>query len=212
MARRNLDDVFLAALSTQYREHVAARRPGGLLIAEAYHVPASTAHRWIAVARQRGFLSPANGTGERPLRRPHGIGAYIDRKCRCATCRAAYREYRRDERQKMSDTASRGAAEFEHGAHGYTNWGCRCEMCSAAERVRRRASAAANQAQTLQRATRRGQQWTGPELELVARTDLTMKQAALALGRTYAAVRAMRLKVKADPKTIHLAGLPQRPA
>ncbi|MEV5819373.1 hypothetical protein AB0L22_09370 [Micromonospora haikouensis] len=57
-------------------------------------------------------------------------------------------------------------------------------------------------------ARRHGSEWTGPELEVVARTDLTAVQVASMLGRTPAAVRAQRhLLKKVDPKTTALAGV-----
>jgi hypothetical protein len=49
--------------------------------------------------------------------------------------------------------------------------------------------------------------WTGPELEIAARTDLTAAQVAALLGRTIVAVRHARVKLRTDPKTIMHAGL-----
>ena len=65
----------------------------------------------------------------------------------------------------------------------------------------------ADQAETLAHATRYRQQWTGPELEIVARTDLTTKQIALTLGRTRASVMHARRKLRDEPKFQMLAGL-----
>jgi hypothetical protein len=63
------------------------------------------------------------------------------------------------------------------------------------------------QAETLEQARRRGYRWTGPELELAARRDLTTKQVALMLGRTSGAVYRMRSLLRDDPETIALAGI-----
>lgn len=50
-------------------------------------------------------------------------------------------------------------------------------------------------------------EWTGPELEIVAtRTDLTARELAAALGRTIAAVRAARHRVRREPREMVLAG------
>jgi hypothetical protein len=49
-------------------------------------------------------------------------------------------------------------------------------------------------------------QWTGPELEILARRELGAKQAAEMLGRSYHAVKHMRRKLQVDPRKIRLAG------
>jgi hypothetical protein len=74
-------------------------------------------------------------------------------------------------------------------------------------RRRRRASQAASQANTIATAQRQGYVWTGPELEVAARTDLTVEQAALMLGRTYNAVASARARIRTDPRYDRLAGL-----
>lgn len=66
-------------------------------------------------------------------------------------------------------------------------------------------------AQSRSRAHRHGYEWTGPELEVAGRTDLTAKQAATILGRTIAAVNTARAKLKDHPREINLAGLAQHP-
>jgi hypothetical protein len=66
------------------------------------------------------------------------------------------------------------------------------------------------QRETGRQADRNGVQWTGAEMEILGRSDLTHKQAALMLGRTFAATRLMRYKLrKGDPKAVGLAGLPR---
>lgn len=49
--------------------------------------------------------------------------------------------------------------------------------------------------------------WTGPELELAARADLTALQVANAIGRTVNAVRGARRQLRIDPRKINLAGI-----
>lgn len=65
------------------------------------------------------------------------------------------------------------------------------------------------QAQTLERATNHGKQWTGPEMELVLRGDLSVRQLALKLGRTINAVRYIRRQLveKQDPRYVKVAGM-----
>lgn len=57
-------------------------------------------------------------------------------------------------------------------------------------------------------ATHYGEQWTGPQLELVVtRTDLTNVELAKMLGRTPAAISTARQKAKTDPKWMQVAGV-----
>lgn len=65
----------------------------------------------------------------------------------------------------------------------------------------------ADQAETLPQARRYGYMWTGPELELASRDDLTSKQVALMTGRTLSAVVNVRHRLSTDPRKISLAGL-----
>lgn len=59
---------------------------------------------------------------------------------------------------------------------------------------------------SLQGANNYGKEWTGPELELVVREDLTLNQIAEMLGRSFSSVCAARHKSKHDPKFIELLG------
>jgi len=56
-------------------------------------------------------------------------------------------------------------------------------------------------------AHRHGQEWTGPELEIALRKDLSAQQAAILLGRTLSAVNAARYRTKHFPREIQLAGV-----
>lgn len=82
--------------------------------------------------------------------------------------------------------------------------GFTCEEC---DRVRSSQSQRQSQAVSLQSARRRGFVWTGPDMELVMRDDLTLAELASMLGRTYASVAAMRTKVRHDPKCAKVAGV-----
>lgn len=110
---------------------------------------------------------------------------------------------------------------FTHGRlYGYQK-GCRCELCKAAyaERrkkypstaTRRRPSTeqarsyldndrARNAAVRETKAPRNGYQWTGPELEIASREDLTVAEIAEMTGRTLFAVRRMRSRLRVDPR------------
>lgn len=153
--------------------------------------------------------------------------AYQSGRGRGADQNGYMQNYRRSRRAALA----KGEIEVKHGLTGYTNDGCRCETCAESFRVYRAANpekryhvrhpeeaADANrrnvtkwQAETLEGATRYGMEWTGPELEIAARSDLTAREAALMIGRTYASVKTMRKKLAADPKTIQLAGIPREP-
>jgi hypothetical protein len=90
-------------------------------------------------------------------------------------------------------------------------------MAPAVERYRKRNPEKVNrrtrqgyvkkQNSTLEKATRHYYRWTGPELELASREDLSAKDVALMIGRSYAAVLSMRRKLHADPTTISRAGI-----
>jgi hypothetical protein len=88
----------------------------------------------------------------------------------------------------------------------YTN-GCRCEACvSVARQHRNRIQKRAN-SETLATATNHYKQWTGPELEIASRTDLTARQAAQMLGRTLKSVKHIRAKLLVDPRYRDTAGV-----
>lgn len=106
-----------------------------------------------------------------PRTAQHGDpGMWQTRKCRCEVCDTARREYRRAE-------ALRNPAPPERLASG---------LAGIKERARR------DQAESLKSAMRNGARWTGPEMELVAREDLTVTQVAAMTRRTYNAVSNVR--------------------
>lgn len=59
--------------------------------------------------------------------------------------------------------------------------------------------------ETRAKADNAGQRWTGPEVAVALRDDLTVQQAAEMLGRSYMAVRAVRKKSKQSPRLHRLA-------
>lgn len=66
---------------------------------------------------------------------------------------------------------------------------------------------AREQEKTTPKARNHGKQWTGPELEIASRPELTATQAAKMLGRTHVAVRAARQKLRREPKWARVAGI-----
>lgn len=79
-------------------------------------------------------------------------------------------------------------------------------------RKRLRANTARNQGrrelETTPTAARSGYEWTGPELEVAARPDLTARQAAEMIGRSYYAVKRARWRINMDPRKARLADVP----
>lgn len=110
----------------------------------------------------------------------------------------------------------RDASSFERGTGG---WRHTCRKCRGnldvdqldRNRISNRHTTARSQNRTLDQAQRRGYQWTGPELEVVLRQDLTAEVAARMLGRTLYAVRGARAKARHDPKWVQLVGLGDTP-
>ena len=116
-------------------------------------------------------------------------------------------------RKQSAARASSGVPEGKaHGLNGYRTYGCRCNECGAAYRESQRdpkakERAAARQAASLEAVRRYYTQWTGPELELAERWELTASQVAAMTGRTLSAVRNKRDKIRsADPKTLRVLG------
>lgn len=77
----------------------------------------------------------------------------------------------------------------------------------ASHTARKHASTVQSQNATMSRAGRRTLPWTGPELEIAAREDLTAAQVAQMTGRTLYGVNVMRRKLRKDPRKIDLAGV-----
>lgn len=76
---------------------------------------------------------------------------------------------------------------------------------------KKRAADHRDQAASLATARNHGKEWTGPELELAADQSRTALEVALALGRTFRAVRTMRSKIHADPRKARMAGTDVEP-
>lgn len=127
----------------------------------------------------RSLLREAGVEPERrmPLSAKHGgPGMWQTRGCRCEVCVEGRREYRRKHEFGRLSADEQASALEEIG-------GVRARL----------------QAESAKTARRSGGRWTGPELELVARDDLTVSELAERLGRTFHAVSHVRAALR-DPK------------
>lgn len=143
----------------------------------------------------------------------HGTcGGYVNWGCRCQACSQAHSRAMAEDRERRRGRV----AEAPHGTRsGYKSWGCHCDACRTAAGAGRRPRTRREtpwtykrvQDETADHAHRRGYQWTGPELELASRDDLTSSEVARMLGRTYSAVKNKRAALKRDPRATDLAGI-----
>lgn len=110
----------------------------------------------------------------------------------------------------------------EFGERPEGGWASICRRCNSAQVSDRRADAEyraqfdartrgnqhAKQREAVEAARNHRKEWTGPELELVMRDDLTDREKAEKLGRTFYAVRHIIRRInRSDPVKVHLAGL-----
>lgn len=65
---------------------------------------------------------------------PHGtIGCYVNHRCNCVDCKAAWTKYTQDLKQRRKQRLQQGEVQIQHGrATSYSNWGCRCTPCTSA--------------------------------------------------------------------------------
>lgn len=118
--------------------------------------------------------------------RPHGTESrYHNGGCRCSDCTRASRE----------------ASYVRAGVEPTTAWSTATDK-QQVDAWRRRAE----YAESLDTAERHRRAWTGPELELAARDDLSIAEIAKLLGRTTHSVVNMRRKLRHEPKYRALAG------
>lgn len=146
---------------------------------------------------------------------PHGVNGYRSWGCRCETCCTARSQKLSSDAGSRRLRALAGSEDVPHGVNGYRSWGCRCETCRNGHRERNRDQSrqprnrrrrTARNDRSRDTATNHGSDWTGPELELVARYDYSALELSLLLGRTIHAVETMRGELKRDPCKQALAG------
>lgn len=140
--------------------------------------------------------------GDLPPGVSHGPGGSSNWGCLCDVCRSAKRTENRRERERV-----KAGLLVHNSGHGWTS-SCPCAKCV----KRRNLHVYQKNAKSADTAHRRWQEWTGPELEIASRSDLTAAEVAKALGRTLAGVAAIRRKLRTDPRKIRLAGVPSTPA
>lgn len=123
----------------------------------------------------------------------HGAAGAYQAGCRCTPCEEWNRA--RVRRQPSSRQRARSrptGTSFKHGTTtGCDHHGCRCTPCSAAYIARYQRA----QQATRERAVHNRAPWTENEMTIAMAPDLTAKQAALLLGRSYAAVKSMRSRL-----------------
>lgn len=141
----------------------------------------------------------------------HGtFSAYRNHGCRCDLCWAAGQEQNRLDREKIKQ----GQFEVSHGTDARAALGCDCDPCFAR---RNEVTAATRQRNASSRAGahRRGQQWTGAELEIALARDergwaRPAAEVAAVIGRTIAAVNTKRAQER-DPRVGGIAGAARAP-
>lgn len=137
----------------------------------------------------------------------HNASTYKQYGCRCDTCVKA----NSDETKRQRD-ARRSKIPSKHNYVTYTEYGCRCGTCCEDFEVHRPDTRAQKQELTKREARRNGYEWTGPELEILSRPDLTAREKALMMGRTYFAVaQQIHVMNTGDTRKVNLAGLTNNP-
>lgn len=138
---------------------------------------------------------------------------------------------------KCGETKGADSYTYYKGPGGRLNHQTTCKKCRASQEAKRRANGedwiskhpeyrrvhppeylerlkrqtrerlTAQQRDSIPNASNHYKEWTGPELEMLLRKDLTAANLATILGRTLHSVTKMRRKVLRDPRKLSLAGL-----
>lgn len=138
------------------------------------------------------------------LRLPeHGTAGRYSRGCRCTDCRTGKAQRSAEWRSKVR---SEEPVAFRHGLGGRLNHQCPCDVCRRAAREQGNRWQRSTNGRLLESARRHNAQWTGPELELALRSDLSARQVAEMIGRTLWAVSTMRRRLRKEPMLDHIAG------
>jgi hypothetical protein len=117
--------------------------------------------------------------------KPDGLSYY------CKECdKQALRRWREKDPDRAREASRRYRAEHPE------------KVKEAARRQKARDNAV-----TIDSARHHREMWTGPQLEIAAREDLTAKQVAVMTGRTLHAVNNARSRLREDPEIISVAGL-----
>ncbi|MEU0468948.1 hypothetical protein ABZ215_33505 [Amycolatopsis sp. NPDC006131] len=137
----------------------------------------------------------------------HNASTYKQYGCRCDVCKRANSEEKRTHRRSR-----RSKKPSKHNYVTYTEYGCRCQECCEDFEAHRPDTVLRKQEATKSEARRNGYEWTGPELEILCRDDLTAKEKAFMTGRTYYAVaQQIHLMNIGDRGKLNLAGVRNLP-
>ena len=137
----------------------------------------------------------AAGRGEIPAEVVHGAATSSNWGCKCVICSEGTRLRNADTYQRVL----RGEIVHERGG---SIPGCPCGTCRSS--LTRKMKANNDLSRTA--AHHNGYVWTGPELEIASRSDLTIAEIAGMLGRTFAAVATRRQLLQVDPRQYALLG------
>ena len=145
-------------------------------------------------ARRRAKRREMVANGQMPDTVVHGRAAAINWGCKCEICTAAIKE----SNAATAERVRKGAIEHTRG--GIVSGGP-CDRCRVEVSKRRKR----NNDRSRENASHHGEEWTGPQMEVIARMDISAREAAAMLGRTFNAVVNMRRKLKSDPRKQSLA-------
>lgn len=165
-------------------------------------------------------LALSESIGPKPMPKwQHGSSSAYNNFCRCAVCVQAERN-RRAAKQAESSRVHRprrspfnllaGSCSRCHAlistsidliTEPQAGFSSCCVTCREGFNRKRNA-------RSRDTASHHCQEWTGPELEVAAREDLTESEVAHMLGRTVAAVQSARRDLRVDPRKARLAGRP----
>lgn len=136
-------------------------------------------------------FTPRSVQRERPRK-------FCSRKCRNAAVR---HEKVVIACEQCGKSVERLRCHVRSGGHLFCSRSCRGQFARVAESKR-----VGDWRRTIEVASHHGQQWTGPQLEVAIRNDLTITEKALTLGRTTYAVTEARRRAIHDPKIVALLG------
>lgn len=143
--------------------------------------------RSVKASRQRRTDRLATGEADSSQIR-HGRSAYTNWGCRCAICT-------RDHTLAIQPAVDRWRRKNPQAVKAMAARWTKAHPEKAAEQVRK--NTVKRQNATIERAHHHQQSWTGSEIELALRDDLSSREVALAIGRTLYAVRNFRHRMKA---------------
>lgn len=119
----------------------------------------------------------------------HGRSAYVNWGCRCEVCSSAQKLHNITTQERSRE------GRIDHVRGGIAS-GCPCDKCKSA----RNRLAQTRNAESRSRASNHRLPWSGAELEMLTRSDVSITELAEKLGRSWSAVQRMRSRVASEPK------------